>query len=86
MQPIDEGLYGAVGVHQLVAQLYDLFNLDFFGDTISFNQRSKKSRKSRRSRSASTFAIFIQERETVFSATALFPSGPAVFKFKLYFY
>ena len=30
---------------QLVAQLYNFFNLDFFGDTISFNQRSKKSRE-----------------------------------------
>ena len=35
MQPIDEGLYGAVGVHQLVAQLYDLFHLDFCGKKYS---------------------------------------------------
>lgn len=35
MQPIDEDFYGAVGVHQLVAQLYDLLNLDFCGKKYS---------------------------------------------------
>ena len=35
VQPIDEGLYGVVGVHQLVAQLYDLFHLDFCGKKYS---------------------------------------------------